>query len=61
MRIEVVEVAERDEWRAERALCVRCEYRWMAVFPDGLTILECPLCGVMAGVPDDAPPPEEPA
>lgn len=44
-----------DPHRAGVALCPHCLRRWVAVAPEGTTLLECPRCGVLGGKFDEEP------
>jgi len=32
------------------AICIQCKYKWTAVAPAGVYLLECPECGLEKGV-----------
>jgi len=47
-------VAQLDDYRPHEAryvVCMKCAHDWIAVYPAGITGLECSECGEMEGEP----------
>ena len=42
-----------QDWIADKVKCLACGYEWVAVYPVGATVLECPTCGEMTPIHEE--------
>ena len=48
---EIVNIDDHRPHEARYVACMKCANDWVAVYPAGVTGLECPKCGEIAGEP----------